>query len=124
MAEFHGNHDRPLAVPGAGLPRAKDHLNLGTLSRSSNFGVFKRQDFSAWQRIQSAIIKERKRPHNNTVAALVFGDKSTKELSISKAIDYYNRNHSLVDVANQLCGNFTCQEKASLAATCPTVRHR
>jgi hypothetical protein len=55
------------------------------------------------------IAKERKRPSNNAVAAPVFGNESTKELPIPKAIDWYNSNHNLVDLADQLRGNFTCQ---------------
>jgi hypothetical protein len=42
---FAENSGRPLAVPGTWLARAKDHLNLGTLSRTRNFGIFKCQDF-------------------------------------------------------------------------------
>jgi hypothetical protein len=57
------------------------------------------------------VVKERKRPTNNAVAAPVFSDKSTKELPIPKAIDWYNSNHNLVDLADQLRGNFTCKRQ-------------
>lgn len=58
-----------------------------------------------------SVIKERKRSTNNAIAAPVFGDKSTKELLIPKVIDWYNSNHNLVDLADQLRGNFTCQRQ-------------
>jgi hypothetical protein len=45
------------------------------------------------------MIRTRKKPVNNPVAAPVFGDLNTKELPIPKAIDYYNHNHNLVVVA-------------------------
>lgn len=48
------------------------------------------------------IVRTRARPTNNAVAALVFGDEAEKDLPIPKAIDYYNHNHNLVDVADQL----------------------
>jgi hypothetical protein len=43
-------------------------------------------------------------PSNNAASAPVFGTKSNKDLPIPKAIDYYNHNHNLVDVADQLRG--------------------
>ena len=46
------------------------------------------------------VVKKRKRPSNNAVAAPIFGTESTKELPIPKAIDYYNHNHNLVDLAD------------------------
>ena len=64
--------------------------------------------FSVREGLQDYVIKERKRPLNNIVAAPIFGGESTKELPIPKAIDYYNHIHSLVDLADWLRGNFTC----------------
>jgi hypothetical protein len=46
--------------------------------------------FSIREGPQDYIVKERKRPLNNAVAALIFGAQSTKELPIPKAIDHYN----------------------------------
>jgi hypothetical protein len=60
---------------------------------------------------QCYMVKERKRPTNNATAAPIFGNESLKELPIPKAIDWYNCNHNLVDVADQLRGNFTCRRQ-------------
>jgi hypothetical protein len=57
------------------------------------------------------VIRTRKRPVNNAVAAPVFGDNVTKALPIPKAINAYNYNHNLFDSADQLRGNFTCQRQ-------------
>lgn len=57
------------------------------------------------------IVKLRKRPYNNTIARRVFGSEPTKELPIPRAIDWYNRNHNLVDVADQIRTNFTVQRQ-------------
>lgn len=57
------------------------------------------------------VIKNRKRPANNIVAAPVFGLSREKALPIPKAIDAYNNNHNLVDVADQLRSSFTCEQR-------------
>ena len=57
------------------------------------------------------VVKLRKRPYNNTVARGVFSNEPTKDLPIPKAIDYYNCNHNLVDLADQLRGNFSVQRQ-------------
>jgi hypothetical protein len=55
------------------------------------------------------VVKLRKKPYNNAVARGVFGTDATKELPIPRAIDWYNSNHNLVDVADQLRASFTVQ---------------
>lgn len=57
------------------------------------------------------VVKLRRKPYNNSIARGVFGPESTKELPIPRAIDYYNYNHNLVDVADQLRGSFTVQRR-------------
>ena len=46
------------------------------------------------------VVRTRKRPSNNAVAVPTFGDESTKDLPIPKAIDLYNCNYNLVDLAD------------------------
>jgi hypothetical protein len=46
------------------------------------------------------IVKLRRKPYNNAVTRGVFGHGSTKELPIPTAIDHYNYNHNLVDLAD------------------------
>jgi hypothetical protein len=60
---------------------------------------------------QDYVVKLRKRPYNNAVAKGVFGEQPTKQLPIPRAIDYYNCHHNLVDLADQLRGNFSVQRR-------------
>lgn len=74
-----------------------------------NAGVIGISTAESMQRVsEDYIVKLRRKPYNNAVARGVFGDESTKELPIPTAIDHYNCNHNLVDLADQLRGNFSC----------------
>ena len=57
------------------------------------------------------MIRPRKRPINNAVAAPVFGEEVQKDLPIPRAIDAYNYGHGFVDIADHLRKNSSCQRK-------------
>ena len=61
--------------------------------------------FSLSDEPKDFVLKPRRRPRNNKVAAPVFGSHAVKELLIPVAINEYNHNKNQVDLANQLRAN-------------------